>query len=170
MWTRLPLLCSFVAAAWAQTNDPKDLLLRVRANVTGTVHRLPKYMRSLTIERTQYRPDPKHATSCDGMAAQRTKGQLQPRLYETDRVRLDVGIAAANEIYSWVGEDRFDNRDLFNLVREGALQSGGFSGFLTSIFYLRQRRRQFHLQWRDPVGGTDAARIRVSNSARAKPL
>jgi hypothetical protein len=142
MWIRLPLLCSLTAAAWAQTNDPtidptidpRALLLRVRANVTGTVERLPKYMGSLTIERAQYRPDPKHAASCDGMAAQRTRGQLQPRLYETDRVRLEVGIAAANEIYSWVGEDRFDNRDLFNLVREGALQSGGFSGFLTSIF------------------------------------
>jgi hypothetical protein len=73
----------------------------------------------LTIERAQYRPDPKHATSCDGMAAQRSKGQLQPRLYKTDRVRRDVGIAAANEIYSWVGEDRFDNRDLFNVDTAG---------------------------------------------------
>jgi hypothetical protein len=68
------------------------------------------------------------------MAAQQAKGELNPRLYETDRVRLDVGVAGANEIYSWVGEDRFDDRDLFDMVREGALQSGSFSGFLISIF------------------------------------
>jgi hypothetical protein len=138
MWTKLPFLCSFAAiiqiAAWAQTDDPKDLLLRVRGNVTDTVARLPKYMCSLTIEREQYTADPVHALSCDGMAAQRTKGELKPHLYETDRVRLDVGVAASNEIYSWVGEDRFDDRDLFDLVREGALQTGSFSGFLTSIF------------------------------------
>ena len=138
MWTRLPFLCSFAAiiqtAAWAQTNDAKSLLLRVRANVTDTVARLPKYMCSLTIERQQYTADPLHAKSCDGMSAQRTKGEWKPRPYETDRVRLDVAVAAANEIYSWVGEDRFDDRDLFDLVREGALQTGGFSGFLAAIF------------------------------------
>jgi hypothetical protein len=133
------LVCGFFAviqstAIWAQTEDPRDLLLRVRAHVTDTVHRLPKYMCSLTVERAQYLPDPNHAPSCDAMSAQWTKGELNPRLYQTDRVRLDVGIAAANEIYSWVGEDRFDDRDVFDLVSQGALQTGGFTGFLTSIF------------------------------------
>jgi hypothetical protein len=138
MWIRLLLLCSCAAviqaSAGAQNTDPRDLLLRVRANVTDTLARLPKYMCSLTIDRAQYSPDPIHPSSCDGMAAQRRKGQLKPRLAETDRVRLDVAIAATNEIYSWPGEDRFDNRDLFDLVGQGALQTGVFTGFLTSIF------------------------------------
>jgi hypothetical protein len=137
MWTRLAL-CSFFAliqsAAWAQTADSKDLLLRVRANVTDSLARLPKYMCSLTIDRAQYAPDPVHPMSCDGLSGQRKKGQYKPRLAETDRVRLDVGIAAANEIYSWVGEDRFDDRDVFDFVRQGALQTGGFRSFLSSIF------------------------------------
>ena len=138
MLTKLLSLCSFAAliqtAAWAQTEDGRDLLLRVRDNVTDTLARLPKYMCSLTIDRAQYAPDPLHPLSCDGLAGQRKKGQYKPRLAETDRVRLDVAIAAANEIYSWVGEDRFDDRDVFDFVRQGALQTGGFRSFLLSIF------------------------------------
>ncbi len=121
-------------AAWAQTDDPRGLLLRVRDNITDTLARLPKYMCSLTIDRAQYAPDPTHPLSCDGLAGQRKKGEFKPRLAETDRVRLDVAIAAANEIYSWVGEDRFDDRDVFDFVRQGALQTGGFRSFLSSIF------------------------------------
>jgi hypothetical protein len=73
--------------------------------------------------------------SCDALLAEKNKGHLKPRLSETDRLRLDVAISgAAGEIYSWVGEDRFDDRDLFQLVSEGAVQTGSCSTFLSSIF------------------------------------
>jgi hypothetical protein len=139
MWTRLLSLCSFAAViqstAWAQTDDTRALLLRVRTNVNDTVRRLPKYMCSLTVDRAQYSLDPVHPSSCDGLLGQQRQGQYKPRLAETDRLRLDVTIAAAEEIYSWANEDRFDDRDLFlDLVRQGALQTGGFSTFLASIF------------------------------------
>jgi hypothetical protein len=143
MWTRLLLLCSFTAATWAQgaaagqtqPDDPKDLLLRVRDNLMGTIQRLPRYTCTLTIDRAQYEPDRiQLAPPCDELLGQRNKGQVVPRLSETDRLRLDVAIAATNEIYSWVGEDRFGDHDLFDLVRQGALQTGSFSTFLTSIF------------------------------------
>ena len=147
MWTRLLSLCSFAAviqsAAWAQTDDPRALLLRIRDNVTDTVERLLRYMCSLTVERAQYAPDPIHPPSCDGLLGQQHKGQYKPRLAETDRLRLDVAIAAANEIYSWAGEDRFDDRDLFlDLVRQGALQTGGFSTFPVSYTHLDVYKRQ----------------------------
>ncbi len=143
MWIRLLLLCSFTAATWAQDapagraqpEDPKDLLLRVRSNLMGTIGRLPRYTCTLTIDRAQYEADPlQRPASCDDLIGQKKKGQFEPRLSETDRLRLDVAIAATNEIYSWVGEDRFDDRDLFDLVRQGAVQTGSFSTFLTSIF------------------------------------
>jgi hypothetical protein len=143
MWIRLLLLCSFTAAAWAQgvpagqspADDPKDLLLRVRNNLMGTIERLPRYMCTLTIDRAQYDPDPfEPPPSCDDVIGRKNKGQVQPRPSETDRLRLDVAIAVTNEIYSWVGEDRFDDRDLFDLVRQGAVQTGSFSTFLSSIF------------------------------------
>src|ERR1700677_570678 len=92
------LLQTVAMAQEGNEPDPKALLLRVRANVVDTVTRLPRYMCSLTIDRQQYMPDPNHATSCDGMAAQRGKGQFEPHLMETDRVRLDVAVGASNEI------------------------------------------------------------------------
>jgi len=137
MWTRLWFLCGLAAAAFAQDTpaDPKDLLLRVRDNLLGTIQRLPRYTCTLTIDRAQYEPDALHrAPSCDDLIGQQRKGQSKTRLSESDRLRLDVAIAATNEIYSWVGEDRFDDRDLFDLVRQGAVQTGSFSTFLTSIF------------------------------------
>lgn len=114
-------------------------MLRVRANVVDTIKRLPKYMCSLTIERAVYAGPPYETRSCDLLSAQhnisnKNRGTLKPDLRETDRVRLDVGIAGINEMYSWVGENRFDDKDLFDLVGQGALQVGDFSGFLTTIF------------------------------------
>ena len=143
MWARLLFLCGLAAAAraqgtpasQAQADDPKDLLLRVRDNLMATIQRLPRYTCTLTIDRAQYASDPlQRAPSCDDLLGLQKKGESKPRLSETDRLRLDVAIAATNEIYSWVGEDRFDNRDLFDLVRQGAVQTGSFSTFLTSIF------------------------------------
>jgi pathogenesis-related protein 1 len=134
--TKMPLLWILAVippAAWAQTNDGTDLLTRIRENVMDTVTRLPRYMCSLKIERAQYAAAPGHARDCDGMAAQHQRGQIG-RLQETDRVRLDVAIGDGNEIYSWVGENRFDDREVFDMVRAGALQDGGYAVFLASIF------------------------------------
>ena len=144
MWTKLPpLLCALAASVWAQTDDPKELLVRVRGNLMAAIARMPRYMCTQTIDRAQYAPnllsqDPLRRVilsppdSCDNLLSQ--KNRAQPKLTVTDRLRLDVAIANSNEIYSWVGESRFDNRDLFQMVRDGAIQTGSFSGFLGSIF------------------------------------
>jgi len=139
MWIRLLLLSRFIAAASAQ-DDPQELLLRVRGNLSETIGRLPKYMCTLTVDRTQYQVDRgvggiRGSRSCDALLAEKAGAHLKPRLYEADRLRLDVAISdSANEIYSWVGEDRFDDRDLFQIVHSGALQTGSYSTFLASIF------------------------------------
>lgn len=142
MWIRpshLFVAATFLhTAAWAQTaapgtaTDPRALLLRVRESVTNTLLRLPRYLCTLTIDRAQYTPV-KDAGSCEAPAAS-PRNQRPPRIAVTDRLRLDVAIAAANEIYSWVGEDRFDNPDVFDLVKDGALQTGVYATFLASIF------------------------------------
>jgi len=127
------LLTGFIQpAAWAQTSDGSDVLKRIRENVMDTATRLPRYTCSLKIERAQYEAAPGHARNCDGLAAQQSRGRIG-RLQETDRVRLDVAIEHDTEIYSWPGEDRFDDRDVFDLVSAGALQNGGFF-FLAAIF------------------------------------
>src|SRR5579862_6132296 len=63
----------------------------------------------------------------------RRKG-LKQSLTTSDRLRLDVGVADNREIYSWVGENRFRNRSLSDLVGEGTISNGSFASFLRMIF------------------------------------
>jgi hypothetical protein len=37
-------------------------------------------------------------------------------------------------MYSWAGEDRFNDSELFEMIREGAVSTGSFSSMLASIF------------------------------------
>ncbi len=140
MRTRASLLCSFAAivqsAALAQTGDPRDLLERVSAKVTDALTRLPRYMCSLAVERAQYASESRDSAggaSCDRLAAERSKGRLTTQLLETDRVRLDVAIAARDEIYAWPGE-KFSSHDPFDFEGQGALENGLFSSFLSAVF------------------------------------
>ena len=124
-----------LAAAWGQTNDPKELAPASSAGMSRTrSHGCRHTCCSLTVDRSTYSSDSTRGVSCDGLAAQRSKGQFKPRLTEADRVRLDVAIEDVNEVYAWPGEARFDNRPVLDLAGEGALQNGGFSSFLASIF------------------------------------
>ncbi len=138
MRARILFLCAFAACSHAQSEDPrsedpKDLLLRVRDNLQETISRLPRYLCTQTVDRAQFTSGQvKSAESCQALLSQWDPASL--RLVATDRLRLDVAIAQSNEIYSWVGESRFDDRDLFQLVREGSLQTGSFATFLSSIF------------------------------------
>jgi hypothetical protein len=45
-----------------------------------------------------------------------------------------VAVSGDGEMYSWAGEDRFNDGDLADLVRGGATSTGTFSSFLSSIF------------------------------------
>ena len=114
--------------------DPSELLLRVRDTVVNTLNRLPRYMCTQTIDRSQYEPDPPavDVKACND----RRPEDPEPKLVRTnaDRVRLDVGIAERGEIYSWVGENRFGNQSLFQIVNEGSVSTGYFEGFLELVF------------------------------------
>src|SRR5580698_9603445 len=108
---------------------PGDLLQRVTQKVLETVGRLPKYMCTQTIDRSQYEPTVGSAgRPCEPYA------RKQLRLTTSDRLRLDVAVSAGREMYSWVGESRFEDRTLFQLVRNGALSTGSFASFLMLIF------------------------------------
>lgn len=43
-------------------------------------------------------------------------------------------MASAVEMYSWVGESRFSDCDLLDIVHEGAISTGSFAAFLAGIF------------------------------------
>ncbi len=115
--------------------DPSELLLRVRDKVVHTLDRLPRYMCTQTIDRSVYEPAQREveAKACEDS---KRSEDLERKLVRTmaDRVRLDVGMAARGEIYSWVGENRFRNRSLFSIVNDGSLSTGYFNGFLDLVF------------------------------------
>jgi hypothetical protein len=137
MW-RL-LLCAFATSVTAQQDssrdDAKTLLLEVRKKVMLTVNRLPKYTCTETIDRSSFRPETKVVgRSCDDLASRRRKANWKVRQDTSDRLRLDVAVSGDGEMYSWVGEGRFQDRSLADLVRGGVTSTGAFGPFLINIF------------------------------------
>jgi len=107
-----------------------DLLHLVRANVVESLKRQPRFMCTETVERGEYESRRRYtATGCD-QGPRRTP--LRP--VSSDRLRLDVAQASSGEIYSWTGESRFNDRDLLDMVHDGAISSGTFSAFLSAVF------------------------------------
>jgi hypothetical protein len=144
MWTRLLLVFSVAAGIRAQ-QDPKDLLAKVSRRVMESVDRLPEYVSTETIERKYFEPHvarPLH--SCDDVAAEQKSAHRRVRLATSDTVRADVAIGAPNDMYSWVGENRYvgaveaiqfvDDRDSRQLVLPGPTSTGGLSGLAGVIF------------------------------------
>lgn len=133
MRKELLLLVWLAAPAVAQI-DPGEYLLQIRDKVLHSLGRLPRYMCTQTINRSQYEPDrDAYVKDCEDLELKRdTAWKL---LHTTsDRLRLDVAVAAQREIYSWVGENQFVNRSLSDIVNEGSISDGYFQGFLELVF------------------------------------
>ncbi len=135
--SRVLLFCVFITSVQAN-QDPRQadqILLEVRKNVTLTLERLPRYLCTETIERSTFRPKVNRPTSsCRDLAEQRRMADWKIRQDSSDRLRLDVAVSSLGEMYSWVGEHRFEDRSLADLAGHGATLSGTFSGFLTALF------------------------------------
>jgi hypothetical protein len=135
------LLALWAAAglAAAQQNatgdDARALLLEVRKRVLQTVERLPRYLCTETIDRSVLEPEQAIANrSCDNLAGLRKRNDWRVRKHSSDRLRLDVAVSRDDEMYSWVGDDRFEDGNLASLVGSGATSTGVFASFLGSIF------------------------------------
>ena len=130
------LLTSPIAAQQDSTSDdPKALLLQVRKKVMLTVDRLPRYLCTETIDRSTLRAAVAvNSRSCDDASGHRKEPDRNVRLFSADRLRLDVAVSGHREMYSWAGEDRFEDRSLAELVQGGATSTGTFASFLTAIF------------------------------------
>jgi len=125
----LPLLLVVSTAISVQAESWLELLRRAQKKVGESLDSVPRYMCTETIDRSQYEPgSPGYKGDCDNPK------RPAPRLSSTDRLRLDVAMAANREMYSWVGESKFNDGDLFDIVREGAMSTGSFAAFLSAIF------------------------------------
>jgi hypothetical protein len=129
MWTRFLFAFSIAATLRAQ-EDPRDLLVRVRARVEESLNRLPNYMCTQTIDRYRNQPDvPQQSVACD-----ESSGRPSTHLATSDRLRFEVAVKSTGEMYGWPGENRFDDRELVDIVTDGAISTGTFTAFLTGIF------------------------------------
>src|ERR1700722_3105788 len=106
MRRRILMLCCLVVCLHAQP-DPSDLLRRVTEKALETVSRLPKYMCTQTIGRSQFEP----AAGVSGHSCARGNGGeelinmlpggekgRQLRLTPSDRLRLDVAVSGGHEL------------------------------------------------------------------------
>ncbi len=124
------------AAQPLQLNDAQQLLLQLRKKILLTVTNLPKHFCTETVERTTFLPrDSVVHPSCDDLVSR--KRQKDPKRvikYTADRLRLDVTIVGDSELFSWAGENRFEDKSLANLIGGGATSTGAFATLLGSIF------------------------------------
>jgi hypothetical protein len=58
----------------------------------------------------------------------------------TDRLRLDVLLAGGREIFSWAGAGKFEDRDIDELIPDGAMGTGPFAVMLLGVFRGRAPR------------------------------
>ena len=113
-------------------DDAKALLLAVRRKVMLTIQRLPRFLCTETIDRATFQPEANvNGLSCDELAGAKRRKRSP---YTSERLRLDVAVSNGGEMFSWVGENRFRDRSLGELVGSGATSTGAFSSFLSSIF------------------------------------
>jgi len=96
-----------------------------------TLNKLPKYSCTETIDRSILKPvTPLGRSSCDDLPSRQKKGTWKLRLTASDRLQLDVAVSGDGEMYSWVGENRFEDRSLAGIVGGGVTSTGVFATFL----------------------------------------
>ena len=122
----------------AQMATKEDILLaRARYHVAQTLKSLPNYTCTQTVERMTRRAPSK-------------------RVELLDVIRLEVALVNGKELYKWPGEGTFEESDLRNLVKTGAVGSGQFAGYAQAIFASRSARYTYVGE--EPRGGRTVVR------------
>ena len=111
--------------------DAQALFTRIREQVNATVHNAPRFTCTENINRSWFRNRQRQKPECDSDRARDNAGH---NLVRTDRLRLDVAVAAGQEIFGWHGEHSFRTDEVDQLVSSGPISSGTYFSFLSSIF------------------------------------
>lgn len=135
------LLLAVVPAA-AADEDPTEVLIRLREQVLAHTERIPNYTCVETIHRDRFESAGEPQKSCDGALARRKQENFSSllRLATSDRLRLDVALAATGEIYSWAGAAKFEEGEIDELIPYGAMGTGPFAAMLVGVFQGRPPR------------------------------
>lgn len=137
MGAKAVLLCvSLAAICAAQQQDPIKILIQLRHKMADNIGRVPRYLCTEVVERQALRlasGQDKQRRCPEIMAAfSNPKEKVKP--LSADRLRLDVALIDNRETYSWIGEGRFSDQSLSDLVKVGATSTGSFGTFLSAIF------------------------------------
>jgi hypothetical protein len=119
-----------------QQPDPMQLLVQLRHKVANSISRIPRYLCTETVERQTFQLPLRalSVVSCPKIMSAVQDSKKKAQLLYTDRLRLDVAVIDKQETYSWVGEGRFGDQSLGDLVNAGLTSTGSFGSFLEAIF------------------------------------
>jgi len=130
-------LMLLVAAACAGAElDPDQALARLREIVRGQAAQIPNYTCVQTIDRLFFRTSSGGARlpwPCRELDALKRKGGYRLIPHGADRFRLDVRVGPGAEMYSWVGDSRFEDRPLRELIGSPPSSTGSFGPALMDI-------------------------------------
>jgi hypothetical protein len=125
-------------AAHSQVSPEMILLGRIKVRVAENLSGLPNYTCTQTIERSHRRPSSKK--------------------YELgDTLRLEVALVEGKELYSWPGAERFEERDLGEMVG-GTIGNGEFALFAKAVFLSNTAR--LSVDGKEVIDGREMVRLR----------
>ena len=117
MRSRLIAFPFFIAAGLAQTPLKPEIILlsRTKIRAVENLNRLPNYTCRETIERSVRKPPAN-------------------RFQLVDTVRLEVALVRGKELFGWPGAEKFEDGDISQMVKGGAIGNGNFANHARSIF------------------------------------
>ena len=104
-------------------SEGQEVLDRISHRVSANVRNMPRYTCEETIERSWF----------DNNILDRS-----------DRIRLDVAVGDAGEMFTWHGDRNFRSGGIDELIQSGPISSGTFSSFLNNIFSPGKAQIKFH--------------------------
>jgi hypothetical protein len=121
--TVLSLFVTALAAAPEEIPREVLTLARVRAHMSHVLTRLPNYTCLQTIERTARLPG--------------------KRTELIDLVRLEVALVNGRELFAWPGSRNFEDGEITDMVKGGAIGNGNFALHAKSVFQSNSPRFTF---------------------------
>ncbi len=137
--------CCLCAALARADDNPATILHQIRLTVNEAVSRSDNYICAQDLSRFYY------TTQKSPLACRQPPAVPAVPLRLSDRLKLDVAVSQGTEIYSWHGAQKFSASTVADIVREGPISSGSFSGYLRNIF--GDRRVIFTYKSRSAQGG-----------------
>ena len=128
------LFAASVLCAQDPQDDPSDVLVQAREKLLARTNALSKYTCVQTIDRSYFVHRRASRPSCDRIETRPEKQLYRLKLDHTDRVRFEVSLPHAQELFSWTDSGHFESLSLSELIDYGPNATGRFGTYLVEIF------------------------------------